>query len=233
MTKTRFALAVLAVPLAVLAAGCGGSSSSGGSTGSTDVKGNVSITGVWTGDEQKSFQSVLAVCKKTYPNVTVKYNSSGDNTPTVLSTAVQGGNPPDLAAVSQPGLMKDFQKKGALKPLDFAKSDISDNYPEDFVNLTTIGGKIYGLIFKGANKSTVWYNVKAFDDAGVDPPKTWDDMTKDAGTLKASGIPAYSIGGADGWTLTDLFENIYLRQAGAEKYDQLAKHKIPWTDQSV
>jgi hypothetical protein len=46
-------------------------------------------------------------------------------------------------------------------------------------------------------------------------------------------VPAYSIGGADGWTLTDLFENIYLRTAGAEKYDQLSNHEIPWTDQSV
>ena len=46
-------------------------------------------------------------------------------------------------------------------------------------------------------------------------------------------MPAYSIGGADGWTLTDLFENIYLRMAGPEKYDQLTDHEIPWTDQSV
>jgi ABC-type glycerol-3-phosphate transport system substrate-binding protein len=231
MTKTRFALAVLAVPLAVLAAGCGGSSKS--SSGSSDVSGNVSITGVWTGDEQKSFQAVLDVCKEKYPNVTVKYNSSGDNTPTVLSTAVQGGNPPDLAAVSQPGLMKDFQKKGALKPLDFAKSDITDNYPDDFVKLTTINGKIYGLIFKGANKSTVWYNVKSLNDAGVDPPKSWDDLIKDAGTIKASGTTPFSVGGADGWTLTDLFENIYLRQAGGDMYDKLSDHTIKWTDPSV
>ncbi|HXQ76765.1 MAG TPA: hypothetical protein VN797_01090, partial [Gemmatimonadaceae bacterium] len=70
MTKTRFALAALAIPLAVLAAGCGGSSKS--SSGSSDVNGNVSITGVWTGDEQKSFQAVLDVCKEKYPNVTVK-----------------------------------------------------------------------------------------------------------------------------------------------------------------
>jgi alpha-glucoside transport system substrate-binding protein len=231
MTKTRFALAVLAVPLAVLAAGCGGSSKS--SSGSSDVNGNVSITGVWTGDEQKSFQAVLDVCKEKYPNVTVKYNSSGDNTPTVLSTAVQGGNPPDLAAVSQPGLMKDFQKKGALQPLDFAKSDITDNYPEDFVTLTTINGKIYGLIFKGANKSTVWYNTKSLNDAGVDPPKSWDDLIKDAGTIKASGTTPFSVGGADGWTLTDLFENIYLRQAGGDMYDKLSDHTIKWTDPSV
>ena len=46
-------------------------------------------------------------------------------------------------------------------------------------------------------------------------------------------MPPYSIGGADGWTLTDLFENIYLRQAGPAKYDLLTAHKIKWTDPSV
>ena len=51
--------------------------------------------------------------------------------------------------------------------------------------------------------------------------------------MSASGLPAYSLAGADGWTLTDLFENVYIRTAGPEKYDQLATHEIPWTDQSV
>ena len=113
----------------------------------------------------------------------------------------------------------------------FARYDIvSDG---DIVKLGEINGHLYGLIIKAANKSTIWYNVKAFSDAGIKPPKTWDEFIKDGNTLKASGTPAYSIGGADGWTLTDLFENIYLRQAGPAKYDQLSKHEIKWTDPSV
>jgi alpha-glucoside transport system substrate-binding protein len=56
-------------------------------------------------------------------------------------------------------------------------------------------------------------------------------LLEDAETLKQSGTPAYSIGGADGWTLSDTFENIYLRQAGPTKYDQLTKHEI--TDPSL
>ena len=107
------------------------------------------------------------------------------------------------------------------------------NFGQSWIDLGTVDGKLYGLTFKAANKSTVWYNVPAFTDAGVTPPTTWDELTTDAGTLQSSGIPAYSIGGADGWTLTDLFENIYLRQAGPDKYDQLSTHEIPWTDQSV
>ena len=52
-------------------------------------------------------------------------------------------------------------------------------------------------------------------------------------TLKASGTRAYSIGGADGWTLTDMFENIYLRTFGPAKYAALSAHTIKWTDPSV
>jgi alpha-glucoside transport system substrate-binding protein len=225
------AIALVAVAVLALAAFVG--RSSGANSGSTAVSGKISIVGVWTGDEQKHFQAVLDGFKKKFPDVKVTYRSTGDNTPTVLSTAVQGGNPPDLASVSQPGLVSDFQKKGALKPMDFARKIVLANYPADIEKLGEINGHLYGLIIKAANKSTVWYNVKSFTDAGVKPPGTWADFLKAANTLKASGTPAFSVGGADGWTLTDLFENIYLRQAGPGKYDALSKHKIKWTDPSV
>jgi ABC-type glycerol-3-phosphate transport system substrate-binding protein len=197
------------------------------------VSGDLSITGVWTGQEQQNFQAVIDGFTAKNPDVKIKYTSSGDQTPTVLSTAVQGGNPPDLASVSQPGLMKDFASGGKLKSIDFAKSVISQNYTPSWSTLGTVNGHLYGLFFKGANKSTVWYNTAAFKNAGVKPVKSWPQLLKAAKTLKASGTPAYAIGGADGWTLTDLFENIYLRSAGAAKYDQLTAHKIKWTDPSV
>lgn len=199
----------------------------------TDVKGKLSMVGIWTGDEQKSFKAVLSAFEAKYPGVTVKYTSAGDNTPTVLSTAVAGGSPPDLASVGQPGLVKDFVAKKALQPISFAQDTISSEYPADIAKLGTIDSKLYSFVFKAANKSTVWYNVKSFTDAGVTPPKTWDEFLSNAKTLGSSGTPAYSIGGADGWTLTDLFENIYIRQSGGDKYDQLSSHEIPWTDPSV
>jgi alpha-glucoside transport system substrate-binding protein len=197
------------------------------------VSGTVSIVGVWTGPEEQAFNAVLDGFKKANPDVNVSYKSTGDNTPTVLATAVAGGNPPDLAAVSQPGLVSDFQKKGALKNIDYAKAALTQNYPADIAKLGVISGHVYGFLIKGANKSTVWYNVAAFKNAGVSHVGTWAQFLKAAKTLKASGTPAFSIGGADGWTLTDLFENIYLRQAGPAKYDLLSKHKIKWTDKSV
>jgi ABC-type glycerol-3-phosphate transport system substrate-binding protein len=226
-------LALLAgLVFAVTACG-GGGGGGGGDEGGGNVSGSISVMAVWTGPEQEAFQAVLDKFTDENPDVDVKYTSAGDQLPTQLSTAVAGGNPPDVAVLPQPGLMKDFVDKNALKPLDYAKDDVESNLGDSAVQLGSVDGQLYGFLFKAANKSTVWYNVAAFDDAGVDPPETWDELMDDAETIHASGLPAFSIGGADGWTLTDLFENIYLRQAGADKYDQLTTHDIPWTDDSV
>ena len=228
---------LLAALLLAVAAGCGGSNneSSGGggtSTGASNVSGSVTILADWTGPEGASFQAVLNGFKQKYPNVNAKYRPS-TNISQDLSTAIEGGAPPDLAAVPNPGLTKDYQSRGALKPLDFMKDTVTSNFSQDWVDLGTINGTLYGFFFKGANKSTVWYNVHALQDAGVDPPKTWDDLTTAEKTIKASGVPAWAIGAANGWVLTDLFENIYVRSAGVDKYHQLTDHEIPWTDQSV
>ena len=231
MTKLR--LVVVAVCLTALSISAAGTASQGRTSKNEAVSGSLSIVGIWTGPEQKRFQAVLDGFEKLYPNVSVKYTSGGDNTPTILSTAIQGGNPPDLASIAQPGLMRDFATQGALKSINFARATVARNYTGSWLTLGTVKGKLYGLFFKGANKSTVWYSTSAFKQAGIKAPATWPQLLTAANTLRASGTPAFSIGGADGWTLTDLFENIYLRQAGQKRYDQLTVHAIPWTHASV
>jgi alpha-glucoside transport system substrate-binding protein len=235
---------VLALALVAFAAACGGDDDdegNGGATGAADtggegggdVSGEVSVISTWSGPEQASFEEVIAGFNEQYPDVDVSYDSAGDALPTVLSTAVEGGNPPDVAVVAQPGLIQGYVERGVLQPIDFAQETIAENFGDSVIQVGTFDEQLYALLFKAANKSTVWYNVQAFEDAGVEPADNWDDFLASAETIKASGLPAYSIGGAEGWTLTDLFENIYLRTAGGDMYDQLSRHEIPWTDQSV
>ena len=234
MRHRWLALALAGGALALVAAGCGGDDGGGGGAeGSEDVTGSLSVMAIWGGDEQASFQQVIDGFTELYPNVTVKYTSGGDNLAPLLSTAVEGGNPPDIAAVGQPGLMADFAAKDAIQPIDDLREAIVDNFGESVADVGAIDGTQYGIMFKGANKSTVWYNVADFEEAGVEAPETWDDLKEDASTLKAAGITPYSVGVDVGWPITDLFENVYIRTAGVEKYDQLTKHEIPWTDQSV
>jgi alpha-glucoside transport system substrate-binding protein len=230
------ALAAMLVAVLLAVAACGGDDdddSGGAAEGGEDVSGSITTMGIWAGQEQESFQAVLTAFEEAYPNVSVSYNSAGDNLPTVLQTAVQGGNPPDVAFIAQPGTIESFVADGALQPIGFAEEDVVANFGQSVADIATFDDQLYGVLFKSANKSLGWYNVPVFEDAGVEPPETFEDLGTAADTIRASGVTPYSVGGADGWTLTDLFENIYLRTAGAEMYDQLAAHEIPWTDPSV
>ena len=237
MSRTRIAVvAVAALATALFVVGPAGArtSASGKAQVNTAVSGTITFDGIWTSSSgQTQFQDVINAFQKLYPKVHVQYKPVGNNLPTVLATAVAGGHPPDMADIAQPGTIAQFVKQGKLKPITYASSVISKNFAPAWKQLGTFSGKLYALVFKAANKSLVWYNVPAFKAAGVTPPKTFSQLLKDAQTIKASGTPAYSIGGSDGWTLTDMFENIYLRTFGPAKYDALSQHKIKWTDPSV
>ena len=103
--------------------------------------------------------------------MTVKFTSGGNNLAPLLSTAVQGGNPPDIACIAQPGLMAQFAEQGAIQPIDDLREAIVDNFGEAVADAGAVDGTQYGLMFKGSNKSTIWYNVADFDEAGVEPPR--------------------------------------------------------------
>jgi ABC-type glycerol-3-phosphate transport system substrate-binding protein len=235
MTRTPIVLA-LALASALLVVGLAGARpSSHAKVGvNTAVSGTITFDGIWTSSSgQPQFQDVIKAFNKTYPNVHVNYKPVGNNLPTVLATAVAGGHPPDMADIAQPGTIAQFVSQGKLKPITYAKSTMASNFAPAWTALGTFSGKLYAVPFKAANKSLIWYSVPVFKNAGVKPPKTFSQLLADAKTIHASGTPAYSIGGSDGWTLTDMFENIYLRTFGAAKYNLLAQHKIKWTDPSV
>ncbi|MEY9909681.1 alpha-glucoside transport system substrate-binding protein [Catenulispora sp. MAP12-49] len=219
-------------------AGSSSSSSAAGGAASgpalPDLSGkSIQVLAEWSGQEQQDFQKVIdAFTAKTHAKVS--YQGAGDQTPTVLRSKLAGGGAPDVALLAQPGAIAEFAKAGQIKPLAAnVLSEIDANYDPSWKTLGTVNGQVYSIMFKAANKSTFWYNTAQFSQAGITPPKTWADFLKDCQTLSDAGITPVSVGGADGWTLTDWFENVYLSEAGPDNYDKLAHHQIPWTDPSV
>jgi alpha-glucoside transport system substrate-binding protein len=235
----------LLVPVAVVGAittaltGCSGgggaanpSTSAGGDQ--PDLSGvTLNVAADWSGAEQANFQKVLDAFKDE-TGATVNYTSYGSNVATTLNTKIAGGDPPDVAVIPQPGLLQSLAKAGSLIELSKDTLDtVKKNFSEDWIKLGSVDGKAYGVWFKGSNKSTVWYNTAVYDNAGATEPKTWDDFLTQLKSVSDSGVAGLSIGADVGWPLSDWFENVYLRTAGPEKYDQLTTHEIPWTDPSV
>ncbi|MEV0676365.1 ABC transporter substrate-binding protein [Actinosynnema sp. NPDC050436] len=224
--------AALVAALGAVAACSGGTTTPGPGGGALSGQ-TVEVIGPWTGDEQLRFEQVLEAFTKA-TGAEVRYTPAGDELPTVLQTRVQGGTPPGVALVAQPGLVEQLAAAGSLKAVSAdVERAVTDNNAGVWKKFGTFGGKLYGVHFKAANKSTVWYSEKALQAVGAQPPKTWEEFLQVGRAVVDTGQAAVSVGGADGWTLTDWFENVYLRTAGPENYDKLAKHEIPWTDPSV
>ncbi|HEU4425742.1 MAG TPA: ABC transporter substrate-binding protein [Pilimelia sp.] len=234
MTRTRrLGAALTAAALAAVAAGCGGDVPNPGSAPANLAGQTVEVAASWSGIEQANFKAVLdEFAKKT--GATVKYTSGGNELATLINSRLAGGSPPDIALIPQPGVVAELVGKGALKELTGdAAAAIKEHYSDAWRELGVIDGKLYGMYFKVANKSVVWYRTDKFQEAGVQAPKTWEEFASVTKTLADAGTSPMAVPGADGWTLTDWFENIYLRVGGAEKYDKLAKHELPWTDPTV
>ncbi|MEU4167464.1 extracellular solute-binding protein [Streptomyces sp. NPDC026665] len=240
------AAAVVAGALTLTACGGGGDDDKGGNGGkATQSSGAGSVTlpkldgaslevaAVWTGAEQANFKKVLAEFEKR-TGAKVTFVPAQDPIINFLGSKIAGGAPPDVALLPQVGAVKQAVDKGWAKPVGpDAQAQLTKNYAQGWQDLGKVDGKQYAVYYKAANKSLVWYNTKVFENAGAKEPKTWKEFLATANTVYDSGVTPVSVGGADGWTLTDWFENVYLSQAGPEKYDQLAQHKIKWTDPSV
>lgn len=194
---------------------------------------SLEVAAVWTGAEQANFKKVLAEFEKR-TGAKVTFVPAQDPIINFLGSKIAGGQPPDVAMLPQPGAIKQAVDRGWAKPLGKeARAQLARNYARGWQDIGEVGGKPYGVYYKAANKSLIWYNARVFENAGAREPKTWDELLTTARTVYDSGVTPFSVGGADGWTLTDWFENVYLSQAGPEKYDRLARHEIKWTDPSV
>jgi alpha-glucoside transport system substrate-binding protein len=193
----------------------------------------VRVMASWGGDEAAGFFEVLQAFTEA-TNIPIQYEGQRELS-VVLPTRVAGGNPPDVAMVPRPGVVSSLVADGVLIPLDDILGEaLTQNYSQAFIDLGTFDGQFYGLSGKANSKSTFWYKPASFEEQGFAVPETWDELIAIVDGYVAAGETPLSIGGQDAWTLTDWFENIYIRVAGPEMYQQLfVTHEVAWTDPTV
>ena len=170
---------------------------------------------------------------------TIIYEGS-DEFEAQLPVRVEGGTPPDLTLLPQPGLLRTLVEDypDAVVP---APQEVSDNvdefYAEEWKQYGTVDGTFYAAPYSANVKSFVWYSPTAFADAGYEVPETWDDMLALSDQIVADGgkpwCAGVSSGEATGWPATDWVEDVVLRTAGPDVYDQWTNHEIPFNDPQI
>ncbi len=170
--------------------------------------------------------------------VDVKYESS-DEFEAQLQVRIQGGNPPDIAYLPQPGLLQTIVRdSGAPVPApEGVEANVDEYFSPDWKEYGTVDGTFYAAPVGSNVKSFVWYSPTAFEANGYEIPETWDDLVALSDEIVDNGgVPwcqGIASGDATGWPATDFIEDILLRTAGPEVYDQWYTHEIPFNDPQI
>lgn len=201
------------------------------------IGGTVSVVGTWTGDEQKSFEAMVAPFEQK-TGIKVEYTGTRDLNQ-YLTVGVQAGTVPDLAGLPGPGQMSEFAKQGALVDLS-GVLDVNTYKSETspaFVDLGTVDGKLVGVFIKSAVKGLIWYNPKVYTGG---QPTSWDDLQakgKAAAATIGGNARTWCVGlesgAASGWPGTDWIEDLVLRQSGPDVYDQWVAGTQAWTSPEI
>lgn len=211
---------------------------SGSASDTEEGDGSVEIIGAIADAEADALnQSLKPIEEET--GVDITYTPSTDFT-TEINSSVQGGNPPDIALFPQPGLVLDFAESGDAIPLGdlIDLPAVEETVLPGFLDVVEdADGEVYGVPMRLAVKSLVWYPKKAWEQAGYEIPETFEDLLAFSDELVADGETPWCIGaesGSDtGWVFTDWIEEMMLRTAGPEVYDQWYKHEVPFDDPAV
>jgi alpha-glucoside transport system substrate-binding protein len=235
MRKRWAALLVVGLLVAGIATACGGDDDGGGTAEGT---GEITIFSLWGGAEQEAFQKVLTQFT-TDTGIKTKYEAARDFLP-VIRTRLAADNPPMMAIIPRPGFVAELARDDVLISLEDLGLDpdaINENYSETWTSLATVDDTVYGVVAKANSKSTVWYKPKSFEENGFEVPTDWNGLIEITKQYKAKGKTPWAVGAQgddNSWTLTDWFEQIYVRQAGPEKYSQLFETgEVPFNDPTV
>jgi len=195
----RTALKALGLPALAAATSCASRSN-----------GTVRVAVVWSGDELAAFRAVLAEFSR-QRQWDVQVLTVGDDIGAALASQVGRRTRPDVVLLPRSGLAISYQAK-----LASVAGPPLDAFPPAWRGLVTRAGAgadadaDLGIWFKAAHKSLVWYRRDVFERAGVEKPSELAGWVEINQKLAADGVPPLSVGAADGWVLTDWFENLLL-----------------------
>ncbi len=217
--KKKWMAVVLSVAMAAtLLAGCGGSggadapAADSGESASAESDGVQEITWMFW-DDLNATEDLIS---KGYGDVIDRFNADYEGQYHVtavttnleeyypkLNALVASNETPDVFIVSPGPNLEVYVEPGVAAPLDDYLADgWKDTFTSDAVfSQMTYDGKIYAIPLNIA-AACAFYNTEMFEAAGVEVPKTWDEMLDACEKLEAAGYTPITISAGTAWCLS-------------------------------
>jgi raffinose/stachyose/melibiose transport system substrate-binding protein len=154
-----------------------------------------------------------------------------------IKTAIGAGQGPTLIWGWGGGGLKAYVDANQVEDLTswFGDNAALKNsiFPSAF-GAATVGGKIYAMPVETVTPIVLFYDKRAFEKIGAQPPKSWGDIMDLVPKFNAKGIAPFSLGGQSRWTNMMWLEFLFDRIGGSEVFQNIYEGKANgWSDPSA
>lgn len=213
----------------------------GGAGGSADDH-TIDVFGPYRDVEADNFAAVLQQFQDD-TGLAVRYVGSADFVKDLEQRAESGISAPDIAIVPQQGVVDELVAADRLMPLDdMSLRTFRANYPTERVDASA-DGDVFSVPWRRSVKSLVWYRPSIFAERGWPVPTTLDELGDLVDRIRhgegdddppiAPWCFAIQSGSATGWPATDWVEDLVLRLAGPDVYDEWAAGTRGFDDPAI
>jgi glucose/mannose transport system substrate-binding protein len=200
------------------------------------------VVGSWwtSGGEAAGLAGMFRIYEEKYPDVEIVNadvaGGAGSNFKAVNKTRILAGDPPDTFQLHAGLEVESYSPEQYLAPVDdlYASEGLEQAFPADLLALLkAYGGHYWGVPVNIHRSNVLWYNKSLMEQAGAQPPTTFEEFYAAADALKAAGITPLALGNAGGWEATHMLEGVLAGTCGADNYRGLWDGSVQWTDGCV
>lgn len=247
-TTGRNRVVLLASALLLVVAACSGgggeeSEAAGqaqdASPGQTEAEGEqVTLTYMTqpaeSAEQDQMVETILEECEAQQPNVELQREIIPlEEQRQVLQTQLSAGAGPDVFAYDTgPGFSGVLAAGGLLYDLGPAYEEHGWEIYDWAQQRVTYDGQLSGVPTQ-IEEVGIYYNVDMFEDLGLEPPETLEELTAVADALQQEDLIPFAFGNAEQWPATHQFSMTASNLLGREGLDEVLYGDVPWDSPEV
>jgi raffinose/stachyose/melibiose transport system substrate-binding protein len=139
-----------------------------------------------------------------------------------LQNLLAGRNAPDIYFEWTGERLRQRQKDGYVADIteQFTTGPLKGIFSDDTLKGYSLDGKTVMVPYSADVTNVMWYNKALLTQAGVQPPKTWEELVAACATLNQAGTIPITTGNKDLWPAGNWFGHLASRVVGEDVYAQ-------------
>ena len=163
-----------------------------------------------------AINQLIAEYQKENPNVTINYETTQNDYPTLLKAKLNAGECPDIFSSTSGKEIQTYLEYS----YNIGSEPISEAMADSVKATMKSGEEVHGFAVKG-NYFGVVYNKAIFEELGLEYPQTMSDLEAACEKISAAGYTPFTTGFAEWWVYKHVFQHFLDAAAGDGEVSEL------------